>query len=178
MKLKLSTEVFIILILSIVTGFSLNLISSKKIPVIRDDSDRFSVDSTKAKSTDLKTQRGKLDKEGFYRPVNIPLETAKELFDQGVLFVDGREPYEFDEGRIKGAINIDYKIFKDKTREEKEALMKDIKKDQLIVSYCSSDSCEISIDNAYEMARAGYNDVKIYIGGYKEWVRKGYPTEK
>ncbi len=57
-------------------------------------------------------------------------------------------------------------------------MMKDIRKDQAVVSYCGSDSCEISIDNAYEMAKIGFDDVKIYLGGYKEWKKFGYPIEE
>ncbi|MBV6479816.1 MAG: hypothetical protein HGGPFJEG_02612 [Ignavibacteria bacterium] len=177
LKKKLIREIIIILFISIVLGFFLNFISPKSIPLVRDDSQRFEIDTSKVKNVDLKKQRGKLDKDGFYRPVNIPIEAAKQLFDEGVVFVDGRNPSEFNEGRIKGAINIDYKTFKDMTKEEKQVLMKDINKEQVIVSYCSSDSCEISIDNAYEMARAGYNDVKIFLGGFKEWKQKGYPVE-
>ena len=177
MKKKLSTEIIIILVISIIIGLSLNFISPKGISLIRDDSQRFAIDTSNKNNADFKTQRGKLDKDGFYRPVNIPVEAAKQLFDEGALFIDGRIPSEFSEGRIKGAINIDYKTFKDMTKEEKQELMKDIKKEQLIVSYCGSDSCEISIDNAYEMARAGYNDVKIFLGGFKEWKQKGYPVE-
>ena len=178
MKRKLSTEVIIILLLSTIIGLSLNFISPKGIPLIRDDSERFAIDSAKVKSENLKTQRGKQNKAGFYQPVNIPVETAKELFDEGAIFIDGRIPEEFQAGRIKGARNIDYKMIYQKTTEEKQEILKDIKKEQIIVSYCGSDSCEISIDNAYEMAKAGYNDVKIYLGGYKEWVQKGYPVEK
>ncbi|MEO8210761.1 MAG: rhodanese-like domain-containing protein [bacterium] len=176
--MKTFKEVFIILFASLIIGLIANAISSKGIPLIRDDSKRFAVDSSKTNVTDLKQQRGKLNKAGYYQPVNIPVEAAKQLFDEGVLFVDGRVPEEFQTGHIKGAINIDYKIFKDKTKEEKQEIMKNIKKEQLIVSYCGSDSCEISIDNAYEMAKAGYDDVKIYLGGYKEWNKLAYPTEK
>jgi rhodanese-related sulfurtransferase len=175
---KTFKEAFTILILSIVIGFIANAISPKGIALIRDDSERFTIDTAKANKVDLKKIRGKLDKGGFYQPVNIPVETAKELFDEGALFVDGRIPAEYQQGHIKGAMNIDYKIFKDKTKEEKQEIMKDIKKEQVIVSYCSSDSCEISIDNAYEMAKAGYDDIKIYLGGYKEWNKLGYPTDK
>ncbi len=175
---KTIKEAFIILFLSIVIGLIANALSPKGIALIRDDSGRFAIDSTKVSDVDFHKQRGKLDKQGFYQPVNIPLATAKQLFDEGAIFVDGRIPAEYQQGHIKGALNIDYKIFKDKTKEEKQDIMKDIKKEQLIVSYCSSDSCEISIDNAYEMAKAGYNDIKIYLGGYKDWSKSGYPTEK
>lgn len=177
MKRNLFSEIIIILVLSLIVGFAANFISSKGISLIRDDSSRFAVDTAKTIQTDFKTQRGKLDKEGFYRPVNIPAEVAKQLYDEGAVFIDARIPDEYNQGRVKGARNIDYKVFKDMSKEQKEDLMKDISKEQIIVSYCSSDSCEISIDNAYEMARAGYNDVKIFLGGYKEWKQRGYPVE-
>lgn len=177
-KDKTLREALIIILISVVAGFIANAVSSKGIPLVRDDSQRFKIDSASVNNESLKTKRGKLDKQGFHQPVNIPVELAKELFDENAVFIDGREVNEFAAGRVKGAINFPYKEFKDKTIPEKQEMMKDIPKDKIIVSYCSSDSCEISIDNAYEMAKAGYNDVKIYLGGYKEWTSKGFPTEK
>lgn len=178
MKKSLFKEVVIVLVLSLTLGLIANFISSNGIALVRDDSERFKIDSTKAGNDDIRNKKGKLNKAGFYQPINIPVESAKQFFDEGVLFVDGRDPNEFQQGHIKGAINIDYKTFKDKTKEEKLGIMKDMTKEQLIVSYCGSDSCEISIDNAYEMAKAGFDNVKIYLGGYKEWSKLGYPTEK
>lgn len=171
-------EATVIFIVSLVLGLIANAISPKGIPLIRDDSGRFAIDSAKTTGENLINKRGKLNKGGFYEPVNIPVDIAKQLFDQNALFIDGREADEFRQGRIKGASNIPYKEFKDKTKEEKIQIMKDIDTSRILVSYCSSDSCEISIDNAYEMAKAGYNNIKIYLGGYKEWSRLGYPTEK
>ncbi|MDQ3194329.1 MAG: rhodanese-like domain-containing protein [Bacteroidota bacterium] len=175
---KTAKEFFIILSASILIGIIANSLSSKGIGLIRDDGNRYAIDTAAVKNEfDIK-KRGKLNKAGFHEPVNIPVEAAKQLFDENAKFIDGREAFEFNEGRIKGAANIPYKEFKDKTIEEKMEIMKDLKKELIIVSYCSSDSCEMSIDNAYEMAKAGYNDVKIYLGGYKEWNKMGYPTEK
>ncbi|MBP9192137.1 MAG: rhodanese-like domain-containing protein [Ignavibacteria bacterium] len=176
---KTFKEVFVIVIASFVIGVIANAVSSKGVPFIRDDSERFAVDTAAAVNIEeIKTKRGKLNKAGYYNPVNIPIEAAKMLYDEGVVFIDGRDATEFQTGHIQGAINIDYKTFKDMTVEEKQQLMKDIKTEQLIVSYCGSDSCEISIDNAYEMAKAGYNDVKIFLGGYKDWNNQGYPVVK
>ncbi|MEO8445848.1 MAG: rhodanese-like domain-containing protein [bacterium] len=171
---KTFKEIIIIFIISLTAGLIINAFSPKGIALVRDDSKRFVIDSTSGVSVN---QRGKLDKQGFYQPVNIPVETAKTLFDEKVVFIDGREPNEFEQGHIQGAINIPYKDFKEKMIEEKQQVLRDLKKDQLIVSYCGSDSCEISIDNAYEMAKAGYSDVKIYLGGFKEWNKMGYPIK-
>jgi len=175
---KTFKEASIIVFASIVIGFIANAISPKGVPLFADYSVRFAIDSTKTVSSVDLSKRGKLNKVGFYEPVNIPVEAAKQLFDQNAIFIDGREDYEFKEGHIKGATNIPYKSFLEKTSEQKLDIMKNIKKDQIIVSYCGSDSCEISIDNAYEMAKIGYNDVKIFLGGYKEWKNKNYPIEK
>lgn len=176
--MKTFREVLIILIAGVILGLVANKISPKGIPLVRDDSDRFKIDSTATVNKDKTKQDRKYTKEGFVKPQNIPVELVKQLFDEGVVFIDGREANEFAEGRIKGARNIPYKDFKDKTKEEKQQIMKGLDKEQTLVSYCGSDSCEISIDNAYEMAKAGYNDIKIYLGGYKEWTKLGYPTEK
>lgn len=172
---KTLKELIIIFIISLTVGLIVNAVGPKGIALVRDDSQRFVIDSTSGASVN---QRGKLDKQGFYQPVNIPVETAKKLFDEKTVFIDGREPNEFQLGHIQGALNIPYKDFKEKNVEEKQQVLKDLKKDQLIVSYCGSDSCEISIDNAYEMAKAGYSDVKIYLGGFKEWNAMGYPIQK
>lgn len=175
---KTFKEAFIILILSLVLGLAANGISSKGISLVRDDSERFAIDSSKANEVDFKNQRGKLNKAGFYQPVNIPVEAAKQLYDDNIKFIDGRTSEEFQTGHIKGAFNIPYVNFKDKSSEEKLEMLKNFRKDEILVSYCGSDSCEISIDNAYEIAKVGYNDMKIYLGGYKEWNKLGYPVEK
>lgn len=173
---KTFKEVFIILVLSTLTGFIANAVSSKGIPLVGEFGERREIDSAKSDKVDLK-QKGKQNKAGFYQPVNISSETAKQLFDEGALFIDGRMPEEFSSGHIKGAVNIDYKVFKDLPIPQRQELLKEVSKDRLIVSYCGSDSCEISIDNGYEIAKAGYDYVKIYLGGYKDWKNLGYPIE-
>lgn len=175
---KTIKEASIILFASIVLGFIANAVSPKGVPLIADYSGRFAIDTSKTVEKIDLNKRGKLNKGGFYEPVNITLEAAKQLFDDNALFIDGREDSEFKEGHIKGAKNIPYKSFLESTNDQKLETMKNIGKEKIIVSYCSSDSCEISIDNAYEMAKIGYNDVKIFLGGYKEWKNKDYPIEK
>lgn len=172
---KTVKETLIILAISVVTGFAANALSPKGIPIIGDYSERLKVDSASATTT---SPEKKLTKEGFVKPVNIPAEAAKKFFDESVVFVDGREPGEFAQERIKGAINIPYKEFLTLTKEQKIERMKAIGFDKTIVSYCGGGDCEISIDNAYEFAKIGYTDVKIYLGGLLEWKEKGYPVEK
>jgi len=166
-------ESIIIISISVVAGLTANAISPKGVPLIGDYSDRLQVDSTTA-AGQVKQERQKT-KEGFIKPVNIPVDASKKYFDDGALFIDGREPSEFAQGHIKGAINISYKEFKDLPPEKKSEIMKDIPKNRAIVSYCGGGECEISIDNAYEFAKIGYENVNIYLGGLLEWQSKSYP---
>ncbi len=172
---KTVKEVIIILIISTIAGFTANALSPKGIGLVGDYSERFAIDSASAKTGDKPAQKQRT-KEGFIKPMNITVDDAKKLFDEGMLFIDGRDAIEYSQGHIKGAINIPYKEFLALSPEQKAARMKDIPKDRRIVSYCGGGDCEISIDNAYEFARIGYEDVSIYLGGLLEWKAKGYPT--
>ncbi len=60
----------------------------------------------------------------------VGIETAKELFDRGVLFVDVRNPDDYKDGHIPGAIHVDVR---DSTFEAK--FVEVAKKDQEIVIY-------------------------------------------
>lgn len=175
MKRSLLKEIIIIVCISVFLGFTVNFFSPNKIPLVQDYSSRYIVDST---SSDKQKPVRQYTKEGFVKPVNVKVQDVKKMFDEGVVFIDGRPPEEFAAGHIKGAVNIPYKEFKDKTTEQKLEILKAYDKEKPLVSYCGGGDCEISIDNAYEMAKAGYNELKIYLGGYKEWEELGYPTEK
>lgn len=174
MKRKLSTEILIILTASIVFGLTVNFISPNGISLIRDDSERFAIDTTS--KTNSPSSERKYTKEGFVKPQNVKFDFAKKLYDDGALFIDGRDPHEFQQGHIQNAINIPYKEFVNKSRDEKLEIMRTFDKEKTIVSYCGGSECEISIDNAYEFAKIGYNEVKIYLGGHKEWTQLGYPS--
>ncbi len=63
-------------------------------------------------------------------------ETAKELFDNGVLFVDVRNDDDYKNGHIPGAIHVNVRKSTFETEFEKAA-----KKDQEIVIYCRGIGC-------------------------------------
>jgi rhodanese-related sulfurtransferase len=136
-------------------------------------------DTTSVKSEPMHNRRRKeLTKEGFVKPKNIKLDFAKILFDRKALFIDGRIAEEYNAGHIKNAINLTYKDFAAKSQEEKIEIMKKYNRDGIIVCYCDGGSCDISIDLAYEIAKLGFNSVNIYLGGFKDWLSAGYPTNK
>lgn len=189
-------NLFAIIFSSIVIGFIYNSLSPGGISLIRevrkldfaDDVPTISdtvnsqseiTNSTQEKkSSELKPSEN-VNKEKFNdevefkKPVAIKIDKAYELFQKGVKFIDARMPEEFNEGHIKGAINIPF----DGDESYREAL-KSIKKDEIIVTYCSGTECDLSILLGDELFEKGYKKVYIFFGGWNDWLAKNYPIAK
>lgn len=191
-------QAFIIFILALVTGLTINATSSKRVPFFTDYTEKMKPDNTDSLTNSLKsgndfkndpydtTQKSKpntfknnpnLTSEGYIKPQKIQKELSKLLYEKNALMIDARKQEEFNAGHIKGAINIAYEeIAKDKSKLPEK--MKGLNKDGIIIVYCSGGECDMSIDLAYEIAKLGFNAVNIYLGGYKEWEAAGLPVQK
>lgn len=94
--------------------------------------------------------------------------TAKQMMDTlDVFILDVREPAEFKDGRIPGAVNIPIRDLPKR--------LGDIPKGKPIIVYCG-------IGHRGAMALVflrgqGYN-VKSILGGYKAWTGANLPVEK
>jgi rhodanese-related sulfurtransferase len=108
------------------------------------------------------------------RPIEIDLGSVKTLFDAGhLVVVDAREPDEWAEGRIPGAINLPF----DLATAEPQRLEALETAGRPIVVYCGGGACELSLSLAWELIHAGKTKVTVFMGGYPDWVAAGYPTE-
>ena len=114
-------------------------------------------------------------------PLHLPsgseltVEQADQLHRQKqTLFIDTRYPDEFAEGHIPGAINIPLNL----SRDDLTAILDTIDKTRLIVTYCSSPSCNSSRRLAGYMDFIGFKNVYIYVAGFEEWKNKNKPVEK
>jgi rhodanese-related sulfurtransferase len=97
---------------------------------------------------------------------------ARTLYARGgALFIDARHAYDFDLGHIKGAMNLPLSEF-DSVR----SLTGRIPKDTLIVTYCDGEECNSSIALALKLSSAGYSNVRVFFGGWKEWVANHQPV--
>ena len=103
----------------------------------------------------------------------VGIETAKELFDRGVLFVDVRNPDDYKNGHIPGAIHVDVR---DSTFEAK--FVKVAKKDQEIVIYCRGSSCTRSPLAISKAKSLGFKKLYYFKRGYPGWKSAGYSIEK
>ena len=109
---------------------------------------------------------------GFIIP-KINLSQAKKLLDdEEVIFIDARDNWDFDEGHIKGAINLPEYKFEDLVPEE---IIPD--KNILYVVYCSDEDCGTSEKLAEKLAKKGYANLLVFEGGWNSWLKEGLPFE-
>lgn len=111
--------------------------------------------------------------ESFQKPKAIKTDFAYKLFIDGVKFIDARSADEFAEGHIKRAVNIPFY-----GSENYLNIINSLNKNETVVTYCSGADCDISILSADELFEMGFKRVYVFIGGYDEWTKSNYPTNK
>jgi len=92
----------------------------------------------------------------------------------------GREPTvvnvlpgsEFEKQHIPGSLNIPVGEDDFETKVEQAAGGKD----QPVVVYCASPSCDASVKAARALEKAGFSDVVEYEGGVSDWKTGGLPV--
>jgi len=103
----------------------------------------------------------------------ITRETLKNMMDKDVDFIliDARTHSGFDDEHLPRAISIP-------ADHMGEHLVREIRKERTIVTYCSSFECESSTLAAQKLEKYGFKKVLEYKGGLKDWKDAGYPTER
>lgn len=106
-----------------------------------------------------------------------PFITLKEAYgkyhDPGTVFLDSREPEEYEIGHIKGALNLPFD-WVDEYWPDVEPLLST---DAQIVIYCSGAECELSLFEGRYLRELGYQNIFIFFGGWSEWESRSFPTE-
>ncbi|WP_336035708.1 sulfurtransferase [Halobacterium yunchengense] len=105
------------------------------------------------------------------------------LDDPDAVVVDTREPWEFEEGHLPGAVNVDWKDVVDdetrglKPREDVAALLADrgVTGDRRVVLYCNTAR---RISHTFVVLKwLGFEDVAFYEGSLTDWEERGRPVE-
>ena len=112
-----------------------------------------------------------LTKDVFNQPRLISIAQAYELYRNKVIFLDARNPEEFEEGHIAGAINLPYFSI-----DEHLTNIASIDKSEPIVTYCEGADCDMSIRLGNELFAKGYKKVFVFFGGWEEWEKADYPV--
>ena len=109
------------------------------------------------------------------RPIQIQISKVKALFDaKAGTIVDAREPVDYKEGHIPGAINLPY----DEVVTDPERLEKFDPEGKPIIVYCGGGTCELSMNLGFALVNAGKKKVLVFMGGWPEWSTSGYPIAK
>jgi len=104
----------------------------------------------------------------------IGLAEAEELFVLGsALFIDSRPKQKFSEGRILNAVSIPLEENKKKLKSPLN-----IPLEKTIVVYCDGGDCQESLALAKVLHSQGYKNIRVFTGGWAEWVGTGRPTAK
>ncbi len=102
----------------------------------------------------------------------IDAQKAKQLFDDGVVFIDVRKDKDFAAGRVPDAFHIELKY-----RYRKNTLNRALNKDQPIVIYCNGHNCLRSARATEKAVSWGYQNIYYFRDGYPAWKSSGYPIE-
>jgi rhodanese-related sulfurtransferase len=98
-----------------------------------------------------------------------------EMQGEDIVIIDARLQADYVRGSIRGAINLP--VFSSIANKSK--VLKGIKRSSRIVVYCQSSKCSYSDDIANFLHFNGFSDVRIFRGGYAEWVlRNGEEAKK
>ena len=106
------------------------------------------------------------------RPATITAEELKAVIDkasQPFVVIDARNPEEYQEVHIKGAINVPVSKFQD----FKHLLPKE--KSVKLIFYCNGVKCGKSKRIAKKAAEEGYTNINVFAAGMPVWEEKGYP---
>jgi rhodanese-related sulfurtransferase len=161
---NISKEIFILLFIPVVTAFLINSFSPSGISLVGEwDALQCSIGHNSEQD----------DSEN--KPVIYEVLTAKKIYDGGeAIFVDARDPELYRDGHIKGSVSLPVRQFDrliDKFKEEYPIPATPI------VVYSSANPSEDIHELAQYLFENGYTNVKVFVGGYEDWKREGYPIE-
>ena len=108
-------------------------------------------------------------------PTEIAMAEARRLLDaDAALFIDARDPAEYEAGHIPGAI----RMTRDDVLADPAAARALPVHGRPIITYCEGGECEASLDLAKALVGVGYRQVLVYAGGFPEWSAAGQPAAR
>lgn len=104
----------------------------------------------------------------------IGIFEAEDLFAGGnAVFLDSRAEEKYLEGHILGAVNIP---FEGGERIVEEQLP--FPREATLIVYCDGNECQSSVLLAKVLAEFGFEDIRVFFGGWAEWIAAGLPLSE
>jgi len=103
----------------------------------------------------------------------ISLEEAMDLFfSRNAVFLDARAPDLFEFGHVLGSRNLPWEEFD----AYYNRVMKDIRRDAQIITYCDGEGCSLSKELALALTTEGYQNVRVLVNGWRRWEEHRLPV--
>ncbi|MCK8601866.1 rhodanese-like domain-containing protein [Desulfoferrobacter suflitae] len=103
----------------------------------------------------------------------ISLQEAEAFYyAEAALMLDARSPEEYVAGHIAGARNLPWEQFDARMNE----VMQDVGREDLIITYCDGDSCNLSQEVALALMDRGYTNVRVLVNGWTLWQENSLPV--
>jgi len=103
----------------------------------------------------------------------ITREQLNQKLESGRPFrlVEALSAEQYRQGHLPGAVNLP----PDQVEQSAASLLPE--KQQEVVVYCASSTCNASENVARELTEMGYQNVLRYVGGKQDWMEAGLPLE-
>jgi len=109
------------------------------------------------------------------RLTRITLDEASAAFmDESALFIDARERDLYDIGHIPGAINVPW----EEIQYENSMIAELVPPGFELITYCDGSDCDASVLLAGVLVEKGFENVRVFFGGWVEWEDAAYPVEE
>ena len=107
-------------------------------------------------------------------PQPVLLAEVRDLAAAGALPVDARDGALYADGHLPAAVSLPLA--------EADALMERFRQqvaaERTLILYCNGYGCPDSFDLGVQLIAAGFQDVRVYEGGFPEWQDAGLPVDK
>ncbi len=102
----------------------------------------------------------------------ISMDTALEAFQaKKALFVDARNPENYMEAHIPGAVNVPPAQFE----ADAEPFLSNIPFDQEVILYCDGPGCHLAETLSVLMKEVGYEKLMLFSDGWQGWEKENLP---
>lgn len=101
-------------------------------------------------------------------------DVINKVKNPDVRFIDARSNADFKAGHIPGAKNLPYYDLE----AYQDSALEGLAANSEIIIYCEGIGCELSFFLGRDLQEAGYNNVRIFYGGYPEWKNAGLKIER
>lgn len=113
-------------------------------------------------------------------PPFIDIQIAQlEFGTHSSIFIDAREPEDFECGTIPGSINIPFEhLPAENIPQFLDSALDHTGKDTPMIVFCSGEECDLSLHLGRNLAANKYTKVSIFFGGAREWEKGGLEMER